>query len=57
VAGRRVRRLWDAPLRTASATLVWDGRDDRGQPAASGTYFVRASTASDTLTVKLTLLK
>jgi hypothetical protein len=57
VAGRLVRRLWDAPLRTASAALVWDGRDDRGHPAASGTYFLRASTASASRTLKLTLVK
>lgn len=57
VAGRRVRRLWDAPSTAASVTIVWDGRDDEGQPVASGTYFLRASTPTASRTLKLTVLK
>jgi hypothetical protein len=57
VTGRPVRRLWNAPVRAGSGVFAWDGRDDAGRVVASGTYFVRASTASDTRTVKLTLLK
>lgn len=57
VAGRFVRQLWDAPLPSASASVVWDGRDQRAVPVASGTYFLRASTATASRTLKLTLLK
>jgi flagellar hook assembly protein FlgD len=38
-------------------SLVWDGRDDRGERVASGTYFVRVATPSETRTLKLTLVK
>jgi hypothetical protein len=57
VAGRHVRQLWSAPLRVASRTIVWDGRDDGGRPVASGTYFLRASTPAESRTLKLTVLK
>ena len=42
VRGRRVRTVLDGPL-TAGAhdTHRWDGRDDRGRAATSGTYFYR----------------
>jgi hypothetical protein len=56
VAGRVVRQLWNAPLPT-TGTIAWDGRDDEGRAVASGTYFLRASTASVSRTLKLTLLK
>jgi flagellar hook capping protein FlgD len=41
VAGRRVRGLGRAGLAAGEHVLVWDGRDDRGAPAASGVYLVR----------------
>ena len=57
VMGRRVRLLWDAPLRAESRAMVWDGRNDAGAPAASGVYIVKASTPSGSTSLKLTLLK
>ncbi len=57
VSGRRVRLLWDAPLRAASRSLVWDGRNDAGEPVASGTYFLRAAGDAGVRTVKLTVIK
>jgi Heparinase II/III-like protein len=57
VAGRRVRLLWNAPLRAASRSLVWDGCDDAGVPVASGTYFLRAAGDAGTRTIKLTIIK
>lgn len=56
VAGRRVRGLWSGAVAPARS-LVWDGRDDGGEPVASGTYFVRVATPSETRTLKLTLVK
>jgi flagellar hook assembly protein FlgD len=40
-----------------SRTLAWDGIDNRGARVSSGTYFVRVTAASQTQTMKLTLLK
>lgn len=57
VTGRRVRRVWAAPMKSASGVLLWDGRDDGGRPVASGTYFLRASTTTHSRTLKLTVVK
>jgi hypothetical protein len=35
----------------------WDGADDAGQRAASGTYFYRLEAGSRTLSQTMTLLK
>ncbi len=40
--GRRVRSLFRGPVATGRQLLEWDGRDDRGQPAAAGVYVLRA---------------
>jgi hypothetical protein len=41
VAGRRVRGLIDRPLLAGRHRAVWDGRDDRGRPVASGVYWLQ----------------
>ena len=42
VAGRRIRVLLDGtPLGAGRHGVVWNGRDDRGYPVASGVYFHR----------------
>ncbi len=41
VRGRRIRRLVDGHLRAGRQAAVWDGRDDAGREAASGTYVAR----------------
>jgi hypothetical protein len=56
VTGKRVRDLWNGML-AGSRTLAWDGIDNRGARVSSGTYFVRVTAASQTQTMKLTLLK
>jgi flagellar hook assembly protein FlgD len=40
-AGRRVRSLFRGRGARGEHALSWDGRDDWGQTAASGVYFVR----------------
>lgn len=57
VSGRRVRLLWDAPLRASSRAFVWDGRNDAGAHVASGTYFLRAAGDAGVRTLKLTVIK
>lgn len=55
VAGRLVRTLHDGPLPAGPQRFVWDGRDDGGRAAASGTYLVRASDGA-ALTVRKVVL-
>jgi hypothetical protein len=54
-AGRRVRHLLDGVQTAGTHTARWDGRDDRGRPAASGVYFcrLRAGKVSDTMRMVL----
>jgi hypothetical protein len=40
LAGRRVRTLLDGRMAAGEHRAVWDGRTDRGNPAASGVYLV-----------------
>jgi len=45
IAGRRIRALASGRRFLAGVTLLtWDGRDDAGEPAASGIYFARLQT-------------
>ena len=48
VRGRLVRRLVQGTRAAGPHRLVWDGRDDRGVPAASGVYFVRFEAGNGT---------
>ena len=55
--GRLVAQL-DQGVRAAGAhRVVWDGRDGRGRPVASGVYVYRIEGASDVMPRKMVLLK
>ena len=41
VLGRRVRQLWDGPLRSGSHRFTWDGRDEAGKGVAAGVYIYK----------------
>ena len=55
VNGRLVRRLTEA-LPSGESALTWDGKDDRGNRAASGVYFARVQANTDTGKAKLVLI-
>jgi len=57
VDGRRVATLVDGPRPGGRHRVVWNGCDDRGEPAASGVYFARITAGSFVGTCKMTLLK
>ena len=57
ITGRRVRTLVEETLPAGSRNIIWDGRDDRGNPTASGVYFYRFDAGSYRETKKMTLLK
>ncbi len=57
VRGTLVRRLSDESMPAGEHSVVWNGVDDRGRPAASGIYFVRMIAGSYTETRKIVMLK
>jgi hypothetical protein len=56
IDGRVVRRLMDGAMPIGRHRAVWDGRDDRGQPVASGIYFVRIRAGEFTSTLRVVRL-
>lgn len=57
VRGRLVRRLVDADLAAGRHEAVWDGRDESGVSAPSGTYFARLRAGDVVASRKMQLLK
>ncbi|MBC8323448.1 MAG: T9SS type A sorting domain-containing protein, partial [Candidatus Marinimicrobia bacterium] len=55
--GRLVKTLFDDQLNAGRHTLIWNGLDGNGNPAASGTYFVRLKGERQESWQKVTLLK
>jgi hypothetical protein len=52
-----VRTLVEDVQAPGRRTAVWNGRDDRGIPAASGVYFCRMRTPGYAGVLKMLLLK
>lgn len=57
IRGRRVRLLRDGPAPAGPGQVTWTGADDREQLVASGVYFCRIRSGSDSRMLKLTLTK
>lgn len=57
VRGKLVRVLARGPMEAGAHSAVWDGRNERGDPVASGVYFYRLRAGSFTETKKLVLLR
>jgi len=57
ITGRLVRTLKDATLDAGYYTVIWDGRDNKGRPVATGVYFYRLEAAGKIATKKLVRLK
>lgn len=55
--GQLVRVLNDGILAAGQHEFTWQGRTDNGQQAASGTYFYRLTTADESMTRKMMLVK
>lgn len=56
-AGRRVRTLLDAALPAGQHDRAWDARNDRGEAAPPGIYFVRLRTPVGTWSQRFTRLE
>ena len=57
ISGQRVRTLISGSLPAGHHRLQWDGRNDRGEPAASGAYLYQLSAGDFVATRQLMLLK
>lgn len=55
--GRFVRTLINGQIETGRHSLIWDGRNSRGEPVASGLYFYHLQAGSTTNTRRMILLK
>jgi hypothetical protein len=55
--GQIVRKLVSAPLASGSHRQTWDGRDGRGRPLPSGTYYARLGAGRQTHTRAMVMLK
>jgi hypothetical protein len=55
--GRLVRTVVDAEMQPGTHTALWDGRDDAGQPAASGVYYYRVSANGEQMTRKMLVVR
>jgi hypothetical protein len=56
VRGRKIRNIQQARLEAGVYTVMWDGRDERGNRVAAGVYYCRMQTNDRTLNQKITLL-
>ncbi len=55
--GRLVRQVAAADFLPGFHSLEWDGRDQEGQPAAAGIYFLRVEGAGVAATTKIALIR
>jgi hypothetical protein len=57
VKGQLVKRLADHTKVPGNYTVVWDGKDECGQPVSSGVYIYRLTTPQGSWSSKLLMLK
>jgi hypothetical protein len=57
VTGERVRRLQSAAATAGTGRVLWDGKDDSGRALPSGTYLVRVSANSSSVTQRVTIVR
>jgi hypothetical protein len=57
ILGQRTRLLYEGPAQPGNNRIEWDGTDDNGNEVATGIYFYRLKTDSESKTRKMMLLK
>jgi len=55
--GQEVRTLVNGPQPTGAATVVWDGRDNRGRIVGEGTYLCRLQADGASQTARMVLVR
>ena len=57
VVGQKIVTLQNSPMNAGEHSVIWDGRDNKGNEVASGIYFYRLSAGNLTETKRMTFLK
>ena len=57
IAGRRVRELVRGSVPAGRHVEIWDGRNEAGDAAANGIYFVRLTWAGGTEAERVTIMR
>jgi len=57
ILGQKVRTLMDELQKAGSYSVVWDGKDDKGNDMSSGIYFYTFTAGDYSSTRKMTFLK
>ena len=57
VMGRRVNTLIDDKLSAGTHQVIWDGKNDDGQPVSSGMYFYKLTQGDNVIARKMMMLK
>jgi flagellar hook assembly protein FlgD len=57
INGRVVKTLMDDIIEAGYHTISWSGFNNSGDPIASGTYFYRLKTSTESIVRKMVLLK
>lgn len=57
VRGRLVATINDAQLREGAQSVIWNGRDAKGQRVSAGTYFFKLETRETILTRKVVVVR
>ncbi len=57
IRGQKVASLFNQYSSEKSLKLTWNGQDNQGKTMPSGIYFIKASSANDTISKKVIMLK
>ena len=57
VRGKFVARINDTQLREGEQSVIWNGRDAKGQRVSAGTYFFKLETRGTVLTRKVVVVR
>jgi len=57
ILGEKVKTLANVEMDAGTQSIHWNGRDEAGNPVASGVYFYRLKTATFDQTMKMVLMK
>jgi len=57
VLGQKVKNLYAGPIEAGNHSLIWDGKDENGNPVSSGIYIYNLTSKQGTDAKKMVLIK